>query len=84
MSSNDDVCVPLSELLLIILLKGDEAAMRLITAVIIPASVLYSPLYNPGGPGNNLTPGVIYTQPGPYTYQPVTMAIDDPMTVSYP
>jgi hypothetical protein len=67
-----------------IILKGDEAAMRLITAVIIPASGGYSPLYNPGGPGNNPTPGVIYTQPGPYTYQPVTIAIDDPQTVNYP
>lgn len=67
-----------------IILKGDQAAMRLITAVIIPASGLYSPLYNPGGPGNNPTPGVIYTQPGPYTVQPVTIALDDPLTVNYP
>jgi len=58
--------------------------MRLITAVIIPASGGYSPLYNPGGPGNNPTPGVIYTQPGPTWTQPVTIAIDDPRTVSYP
>jgi len=67
-----------------IILKGDEDAMRLITAVIIPASGGYSPLYNPGGPGNNPTPGVTYTKPGPYTYQPVTIAIDDPLTVTYP
>jgi hypothetical protein len=67
-----------------IILKGDEAAMRLITAVIIPASGSYSPLYNPGGPGNNPTPGVTYTEPGPTWTQPVTIAIDDPMTVSYP
>ena len=67
-----------------IILKGDEAAMRLITAVIIPASGSYSPLYNPGGPGNNPTPGVTYTFPGPYTLQPVTIALDDPQTVTYP
>jgi len=67
-----------------IILKGDEAAMRLITAVIIPATGSYSPLYNPGGPGNNPTPGVIYTQPGPTWTQPVTIALDDPQTVNYP
>lgn len=67
-----------------IILKGDEAAMRLITAVIIPTSGSYSPLYNPGGPGNNPTPGVTYTFSGPYTFQPVTMALDDPQTVNYP
>lgn len=39
----------------------DVAAMRLITAVIIPASGNYFPLYNPGGPGNNPTAGVTYT-----------------------
>ncbi len=67
-----------------IILKGDEDAMRLITAVIIPASGLYFPLYNPGGPGNNPTPGVTYTQPGPSVTQPVTIALDDPQTVNYP
>lgn len=67
-----------------IILKGDETAMRLITAVIIPASGSYLPLYNPGGPGNNPTPGVTYTQPGPTWTQPVTIALDDPMTVNYP
>jgi hypothetical protein len=67
-----------------IILEGDEAAMRLITAVIIPASGSYSPLYNPGGPGNNPTPGVTYTSPGSYTFQPVTIALDDPQTVNYP
>lgn len=67
-----------------IILKGDIAAMRKITAVIIPTTGGYLPLYNPGGPGNNPTPGVTYTMPGPYTFQPVTLALDDPMTVSYP
>jgi hypothetical protein len=67
-----------------IILKGDELAMRLITAVIIPATGGYLPLYNPGGPGNNPTPGIIYTQPGSAWVQPVTIAIDDPQTVNYP
>ncbi len=66
-----------------IILKGDEAAMRLITYVEIPANGEYSPFYNPGGPGTDPTPGVTYTQPGPYTLQPVMMAIDDPFTVTY-
>jgi hypothetical protein len=66
-----------------IVLKGDEAAMRRITAVEIPASGGYKPFYNPGGPGNNPTPGVIYTSPGPYILQPVTMALDNPLTVTY-
>lgn len=48
-----------------IILKGDEDAMRLVTAVMIPAASSYSPLYNSGGPGNNPAPGVTYTQPGP-------------------
>jgi len=66
-----------------IVLMGDEAAMRSITAVEIPASGDYKPLYNPGGPGNNPTPGVIYTYPGAYWLQPVTLALDDPKTVTY-
>lgn len=67
-----------------IVLEGDEAAMRLITSVEIPAVYPYQPFYNPGGPGNNPTPGVTYTSPGPAVSQPVTLALDDPFTVSYP
>jgi len=74
-----------------IVLEGDEAAMRRITDVSIPTTgtnsetgVTYQPFYNPGGPGNNPTPGVIYTQPGPAQVISVIMAIDDPMTVTYP
>ncbi len=66
-----------------IILKGDEAAMRLITFVEIPADGEYSSFYNPGGPGMEPTDGVTYTQPGPYTLQPVMIAIDDPFTVTY-
>lgn len=67
-----------------IVLAGDEVAMRKVTQVEIPAGEGYSPFYNPGGPGNNPTRGVRYTAPGPSDLQPVTIAIDDPKTVSYP
>lgn len=66
-----------------IILKGDEEAMRLITHVEIPAEGDYLPFYNPGGPGMTPTPGVTYTQPGPYTLQEVMIALDDPFTVTY-
>lgn len=66
-----------------IVLTGDEAAVRQITDVEIPASGRYDPFYNPGGPGNAPTPGVRYSAPGPSQMQKVTQAIDDPMVVTY-
>ena len=66
-----------------IILKGDVEAMHCITHVHIPASGEYSPFYNPGGPGNNPTPGTTYTQPGPELMQPVLDAIDNPYTVTW-
>jgi hypothetical protein len=66
-----------------IVLAGDEAGMRLITHVEVPSVEPYSPLYNPGGPGNNPTPGVRYSAPSPPHEVSVLMAIDDPMTVTY-
>jgi hypothetical protein len=65
-----------------IILSGNLEAISTITAVAIPASEGYSPFFNPGGPGNAPTPGVPYTQPGPALIQPVTLALDDPMTVT--
>ena len=65
-----------------IILAGDEAAVRRITHVEIPAEGDYSPFYNPGGPGNDPTPGVTYTQPGPPDLEPVFLALDNPMTVT--
>lgn len=65
-----------------IVLDGDEAAMRTLMAVEIPATGPYGAFYNPGGPGNAPTPGVRYTAPGPAQVQPVTIALDDPMTVN--
>lgn len=66
-----------------VILAGDEAAMRNITYLEIPAADGYDPFYNPGGPGNNPTPGVTYTAPGAPDLQPVMIALDDPLTVSY-
>lgn len=66
-----------------IVLSGDEAAIATIKSVQIPASGSYSPFYNPGGPGNNPTPGVTYSQPGPSETEPVINALADPMTVTY-
>jgi hypothetical protein len=66
-----------------IILSGDEAAVRKITQVEVPSLPPYSPLYNPGGPGNNPTPGVRYSSPSPPHTVPVLQAIDDPLTVTF-
>jgi hypothetical protein len=83
-SSYDDGYVEDHDNQIDIVLDGDDAAVRAITAVEIPASAPYDPFYNPGGPGNDPKPGTRYTQPGPSTSQPVTIALDDPMTVDWP
>lgn len=66
-----------------IILAGDEAAMRQITFLEIPAEGDYDPFYNPGGPGNHPTPNTRYTAPGPADLEPVIIALDDPLTVTY-
>jgi hypothetical protein len=66
-----------------VILSGDEEAMRNITFLEIPAEGDYDPFYNPGGPGNNPTPDIRYTAPGPADLEPVIIALDDSMTVSY-
>lgn len=66
-----------------IILAGDEAAMRHLTYLEIPATGEYDPFYNPGGPGNNPTENVRYTAPGPADLEPIIIALDDPMTVTY-
>lgn len=66
-----------------IILAGDEAAIRKITGVEVPSVAPYSPFYNPGGPGNDPTPGVRYSAPSKPHLQPVLQAIDDPMTVTF-
>ena len=66
-----------------IILEGDEKAMRAITQVEVPSVAPYSPLYNPGGPGNQPTPGVRYSAPSPPHTVDVLIALDNPLTVTY-
>ena len=70
---------------------GDVEAMRKISSVRVPSQQPavertadgYWQFYNPGGPGNNPTEGISYSQGSPDHTVPVTIAIDDPMTVTY-
>lgn len=66
-----------------IVIAGDESAVRAIRLVEVPSGGVYSPFYNPGGPGNDPQPGTVYTQPSPLIQQSVTLALDDPMTVTF-
>jgi len=66
-----------------IILDGSQAAAQRITTVEIPSTGRYKPLYNPGGPGNNPAPGVLYSAPSPPISEPVTIALNNPMTVTY-
>jgi hypothetical protein len=66
-----------------IILDGSIAAARRITTVQIPSTGRYKPLYNPGGPGNDPAPGVLYSAPSPPISEPVTDALNNPMTVTY-
>jgi hypothetical protein len=67
-----------------IVIVGDDAAVRGITTLEIPAADEYSPFYNPGGPGVQPVPGVRYTAPGPPDLEPVAIALDDPRRVNRP
>jgi hypothetical protein len=82
-SSYDDCYTEDKDNQIDIVLAGDEAGMRRITSVEIPARGRYDPFYNPGGPGNAPTPGVPYTRPGPTQRQPVLVGLDDPLTVTF-
>ena len=66
-----------------IVLAGDRRAVKTITHVEIPATGRYSPYYNPGGPGNDPTPGVNYSAPGPTEMQKVWRSLKDPHTVTF-
>src|SRR5690606_20494164 len=83
MSGYDDAYVEDHDNQIDIVIEGDDVAVRAIRAVDIPADGGYSPFYNPGGPGNEPEPGTVYSQPGPPTLQPVTIALDDPRTVTF-
>ncbi len=67
-----------------IILVGDTAAARNILFLEIPSlEGGYSPFFNPGGPGTTPFEGETYTQPGPRDLEPVIMALDDPMRVTF-
>ena len=66
-----------------IILDGSIAAAGRITSVQIPSTGRYKPLYNPGGPGNDPAPGVLYSAPSPPISEPVIDALSNPMTVTY-
>ncbi len=67
-----------------IILVGDEEAARNITILEIPSlEEGYSAFYNPGGPGSTPFEGVSYSAPGPRDLEPVIIALDDPMRVTY-
>ena len=83
-ASYDDAYIEDHDNQIDIVISGDESAVRAIRLVELPGSGGYSPMYNPGGPGNDPEPGTVYTQPSPLIQQPVTIALDDPMTVDWP
>ncbi len=66
-----------------IVLDGTAAAARRIATVEIPSAGRYKPLYNPGGPGNNPAPGVHYSAGSPPISEQVTIALNNPLTVTY-
>jgi hypothetical protein len=66
-----------------IILTGDDDAVRAITHAEIPSTDGYLPLYNPGGPGNDPTPGVRYAAGTAPISQEVWVTLDDPRTVTY-
>ena len=68
-----------------VILVGDTAAARNILFLEIPSLEVegYQPFYNPGGPGTTPFAGESYTQPGPRDLEPVIIALDDPMRVTY-
>ena len=68
-----------------IILKGDEAAIRLLQSVEIPTSqeAGYMDIYNPGGPGRTPVPGYVYTKPALAQTFAVDLSLDEDRTVSY-
>jgi len=81
--SYDDSCIEDHDNQIDIVLAGDRAAAERIAVVHIPGTAPYAPFYNPGGPGNARAPVTLYSEPSPEHFQPVTIALDDPMQVSY-
>lgn len=67
-----------------IIISGDIDAVRAIDRVQMPSTGDYSPVYNPGGPGNDPAPGVRYAAASPPIDVEVLDALDDPLVVNYP
>ena len=82
-SSYDDSYIEDHDNQIDIVLAGDRAAAERIAVVHIPATAPYAPFYNPGGPGNAPNPDTLYSEPSPEQFKQVTIALDDPMQVSY-
>lgn len=66
-----------------IIIQGDLKAVKRIRKLIIPSRGQYDRLYNPGGPGNDPTPGVPYSAGSPLIRQPVTIDTDNDLSVYY-
>jgi hypothetical protein len=82
-ASYDDCYTEVRNNYIDIVLDGSAAAARRITTVEIPSAGRYQPLYNPGGPGNDPAPGVHYSAPSPPISEPVMIALNNPLTVTY-
>jgi len=82
-ASYDDCYTEVRNNYIDIVLDGSAAAARRITTVEIPSTGRYKPLYNPGGPGNDPAPGVHYSAPSPPISEPVMIALNNPLTVTY-
>lgn len=69
-----------------IILRGDYKAVTAIRSVVMPSSGEYSPVYKPGGPGNDPQsnpPGVPFTVPSDYQEVVVTNDIANSSVVTY-
>jgi hypothetical protein len=82
-SSYDDSYIEDHDNQIDIVLAGDRAAAERVAVVHIPATPPYKPFYNPGGPGSDPDSATVYSEPGPEYFQAVTIALDDPMQVSF-
>lgn len=68
-----------------IILSGDTAAIAQLQTIRMPSAGDYSPVYNPGGPGNDLenNPPVPFTVPSSDQTAQITHDLDDGAFVSY-
>jgi hypothetical protein len=66
-----------------IVIDGDLKAVKRIRHLLIPSRGQYDPLYNPGGPGTDPTPGVSYSAGSPYIRQKVKIDTDNDLSVYF-